>query len=140
MTLRVAFEEPDAIPVERMVVASADAEGIHPGQVVSYRCQECAQADEDRSEIVHQEDCPLAGEHGRSHYDDITPTVSEGRSPELSPDHEIVMVRSAETDTSVGVSRGDVILFICAECGNADEDLFEIVHDETCSLASHGPA
>jgi len=47
MTLRVAFEEPDAIPVERMVVASADAEGIHPGQVVSYRCQECAQADED---------------------------------------------------------------------------------------------
>lgn len=125
--------------IEQLRVVDANGHDYHEGQAVGYRCQQCHQADETLDQLWHAEDCPLAGEHGRSHYDDITPAVSEGRSPELSPDHEIVMVRSAETDNSVGVSRGDVILFICAECGNADEDLFEIVHDENCSLAGRGP-
>lgn len=126
--------------IEQLRVVDANDHGYHEGQAVGYRCQHCQQADETLNQLWHAEDCPLAGEHGRSQYDDITPTVAEGPSPELSPDHEIVMVRSAETDTSVGVSRGDVILFICAECGNADEDLFEVVHDESCSLAGRGPA
>jgi len=126
--------------IEQLRVVDDAGTHYHEGQAVGYRCQLCQQADETLDQLWHEDDCPLAGEHGRSHYEEITPTVSEDRSPELSPDHEIVMVRSAETDTSVGVSRGDVILFICAECGNADEDLFEIIHDEACSLADCGPA
>ena len=129
-----------AADIEQLRVVDPNGSDYHEGQAVGYRCQECQQADETLDQLWHADDCPLAGEHGRSHYDELEPTTVEGHSPELSPDHEIVMVRSAETDNSVGVSRGDVILFICAECGNADEDLFEIVHDEACSLAECGPA
>jgi len=125
--------------IEQLRVADANGHDYHEGQAVGYRCQVCHQADETLDQLWHTDECPHAGEHGRSHYDELEPTVAEGATPELSPDHEIVMVRSAETDNSVGVSRGDVILFICAECGNADEDLFEIVHDEACSLAECGP-
>lgn len=126
--------------IEQLRVVEAEHSDYHEGQAVGYRCQLCQQADETLDQLYHEADCQLAGEHGRSHYDTLDPTADEGPFPELSPNHEFVMVRSAETDNSVGVSRGNVVLFICDECGNADEDLFEIVHDEQCSLAQHKPA
>jgi len=125
--------------IEQLRVVDDAGTHYHEGQAVGYRCQLCQQADETLDQLWHEDDCPLAGEHGRSHYDKLEPTVEEP-NPELDPDNKFIMVRCADTHTSTGVSRGDALLFICQECGNADEDIFEIIHDEACSLAGHGPA
>ena len=128
----VVFEEIDGVAVERMVVA--ECEDHHVGEVVGYRCQECGMADESLDQIWHQEDCSLAGEHGRQHYESLEAGPDAGRPAEFDVDADLWVVTSAETDASDDVYNGTVVAFKC-ECGNADENLFEIVHDEACPLA-----
>lgn len=56
-------------------------------------------------------------------------------STELLEDHPILALRATETDTTLGVHRGAILAYRCAKCGCADEDVFEIVHDEDCPLS-----
>ncbi len=55
---------------------------------------------------------------------------------ELLPDHPIDMLRAAETDQDAGYVRGECLAYLCRECGNVDEDVGEIIHEEDCSLAN----
>ena len=54
---------------------------------------------------------------------------------ELLPDHPIDMLRASETDQAAGYVRGECLSYRCRECGAADEDVAEIIHEEDCSLA-----
>lgn len=44
--------------------------GVHNGEPVGFRCDECGNSDETLSEIVHDTLCSLAGDHGRQLLDD----------------------------------------------------------------------
>ena len=44
--------------------------GIHNGEVLGFLCLECKNMDEDVSEIIHEEDCQLAGETAPTAYAD----------------------------------------------------------------------
>lgn len=130
--MRVTFEELSDIHVEKMVVA--ECEDHHVGEVAGYRCQECHEADESLGQIWHDADCPLAGQHGRQHYDELSADVIVGQSPELHPENPIWVIEAAETDPEDGVFNGTVVGFKC-HCGNADDDWYEVVHDEACDLS-----
>jgi hypothetical protein len=54
---------------------------------------------------------------------------------ELLPDHPIVALKATTTDRTMGIHNGEVMAYRCIECGAADEDVFELVHDEDCKLA-----
>lgn len=134
--MKVGFVELPEVPVEKMeIVEAADHE---TGQCVGYRCQECGEADETLSQVYHKADCPLAGQHGRRFYDDSEADLassSDGRvAPELDAENPLWLVESAETDRSDDVYNGEIVGFRCA-CGNLDDDVFAIVHDEDCELA-----
>jgi len=133
--MMVTREELDGTRIQRLVVTDPKNPDRHVGQVVGYLCPECLQADETLDQIWHQEDCPLAGEHGRSHYDELEPDVAGRPVPELDAAHPITVVEFGETEGRGGLHEGEVLAFHCDDCGNADEDLFEIVHDELCDLA-----
>lgn len=128
-------EELPNTQIEQLRVTESDKTNHHPGEVVGYRCPECGQADESKSQIWHGESCSLAGEHGRQHYDDkeMVP-VCGGATPELDPEHTIIMVRSAETDTTRDIERGSPVMWLCEFCLNADETIAEIFHDENCPV------
>jgi hypothetical protein len=131
--MRVRFEPVDGVAVERMIVA--ECEHHHAGQCVGYRCQHCGEADETLQQIYHDPDCELVGEHGRQHYDELKADLDAASpSPELQEENPIWVVISAETDRSDDVYVNDVVAFRC-RCGNLDDDLFEVVHDEACPLA-----
>lgn len=110
--------------------------GIHAGEIVGFHCQVCGAVDETLRQIIHEDDCPLAGEHGRDLYDDLPRLEAELETPELDEDHPITMFEAdfSGSDSS-GSKHGCVIAFRCDECGNSDETLWEIVHDEACSLS-----
>lgn len=130
-------EELPNTQIEQLRVTESDKTNHHPGEVVGYRCSLCFQSDESKAQIYHEDDCPLAGEHGRQYYDDeeMKP-VSGGETPELDPEHTIIMVRSAETDTTKGVERGSPVMWLCEFCKNGDETIDEVKHDENCPLAT----
>lgn len=129
---------PDA-PLTRLAAAESDAAAsVVAGETLAYRCDECGRCDETVGQIWHAEDCPLAGEGGRQLYDDLE-RGHDRRTAELEPHHEILLVRAADSDPERDVYRGEPVAFACVECGNSDETLSEIVHDEACSLAGqHG--
>jgi len=139
--MKVLREDLEGTQIQLLVVTDPGDTDHHPGEAIGYLCPECEQADETLDQIWHDEDCSLAGEHGREHYDDLEPVVEEQRAtPELQADHPVTMVKAGETDCSEGIHNGEVIAFRC-QCGNADEDLFELVHDESCELSGrHGRA
>lgn len=127
-------ELPDSELDALIAVDDAPDAGVAEGEILGYHCGECGAADETRMQVVHREYCPLAGEHGREHYDqDELPVVE--RPPELDRDHRIDIITAGWTDPAEDVHNGEAIAFRCGECGNADESLFEIRHDEDCSLA-----
>jgi len=130
--MKVGFEEIDDVAVERMIIA--DSEDHHPGQCVGYRGQLCHEADETLQQIYHDPDCPLAGEHGRRQYDELKADKNARPTPELQEENPIWIVVSAETDRGDNVYSDEPVAFRC-ECGNLDDDLFEVVHDEACPLA-----
>lgn len=138
--MKVVREDLEGTKIQRLVVVEPGNSGHHKGQCVGYLCPRCMQADETLEQIYHEEECDLAGEHGRAHYDELEPDI-EGRTvPELDPEHPITIVRYGETEGNGGLCDGQVLSFQCT-CGNLDEDLFEIVHDEACPLAGqHGRA
>jgi hypothetical protein len=130
--MKVRFEELPELPVEKMIVVECDTH--RPGECVGYRCQECAEADETLDQIWHDPDCPLAGEHGRQHYESLEAALEESDSPELDPSNPLWIVESAESDPADDVYNGEFVAMKC-RCGNLDDDLFEIVHDSRCVLA-----
>lgn len=115
---------------------SCDEGGIYEGELVGFHCQHCDAVDETLRQIIHEDDCPLAGEHGRELYGEDLP---EGRGqrefPELEPDTEFTVYYAGWSGPDGNAKAGHVVAFRCDECGNADEDIFEIVHDENCALA-----
>jgi len=131
----VVREDLESTPVKRLVVTDPQESGLHAGECPGYWCPECKQADESLEQIWHDRDCSLAGDHGRAHYDDLVPTVPGRPSPELDPAHPITVVRCADG------SKYNILGFRCDGCGNLDEDLFEVVHDDVCPLSGrHGEA
>lgn len=134
--MRVGFEELPDVDVEKMIVVEADETHLI-GQCVGYRCQHCGEADETLQQIWHdeEEDCPLVGEHGRQQYDRLDADIEvDSPTPELQEENPIWIIISAETDRGDGVYNGEPVAFRC-QCGNADDDLFELVHDDGCALA-----
>lgn len=116
--------------VQRLVVEAPQESNLHVGEVVGYQCPDCRQCDETLEQIWHDRDCELAGEHGRAHYDEIVPSVPGRPTPELDPAHPITIVQAADG------RKNEVLAFRCDGCGNLDEDLFEVIHDSVCALAT----
>lgn len=54
---------------------------------------------------------------------------------ELLPDHPILALVSTQTNRAAGIYNGEVLAYRCVECGVADEDVRELVHEFGCSLA-----
>lgn len=135
--MQVVFEDVDIDYIRRLSVIDPGETEHHVGESVGYYCCECEQADETLHQIWHEEDCSHAGEHGRSHYDDLEPDVDAGGTPEFSEEHPITVIEAGESDVPAGIHVGMVVGFRC-QCGNADEDVFEIVHDSRCPLADCG--
>ncbi|WP_459191803.1 hypothetical protein [Halosimplex sp. J119] len=137
--MKVTREDLDGTQVQRLVVTDPRKSNHHVGEVAGYICPECLQADETLSQIYHNEDCSLAGEHGRDHYDELVPDIPGRPTPEFDESHPITVVECADTEGRGGLHEGEVLAFQC-ECGNLDEDLFEVVHDERCELSDNpGP-
>ena len=132
--MKVVREDLEGTQVQRLTVIDPEGTDYHVGELVGYLCPECLQCDETLTQIWHDEGCSLAGEHGRQHYDSLEPDVPGRPSPELQPDHPVMVVKYGETEGRGGLCQDEVLAFIC-NCGNADEDFFEIVHDENCELA-----
>uniref|UniRef100_UPI00143D8322 hypothetical protein n=1 Tax=Halorussus halobius TaxID=1710537 RepID=UPI00143D8322 len=131
--MKVVREDLHGTQVQRLVASESHPPDYVEGEVVGYYCAECRQTDETRDQIWHEKTCSLAGQHGREHYDGLQPAPDDP-APELDPDTEFIVIESAETEGRGGLCEGEVLGFVCT-CGNADEDLFEIVHDEACPLA-----
>jgi hypothetical protein len=53
---------------------------------------------------------------------------------ELLPEHPIAALRATETDHAAGIHNGEILAFRCLECGAADEDVAEIIHEGDCQL------
>jgi len=132
--MRVVFEEIDPDGIRRMSVADPGEADRAVGECAGYYCTKCEQADETLHQIWHDNNCSHAGEHGRAHYDELEPDVPRRPTPEFDPAHPISVIEAGESDVPAGIHVGMVVGFRC-ECGNADEDVFEIVHDERCPLA-----
>lgn len=134
--MRVKLVEIEESHIRKMEVVEPEQSDVLVNESVGYTCELCLQSDETRHQIWHEEPCPLVGEHGRKHYDDLTPKVPDGPSPELHDDHEIEMIQVARTYPDIEVYNNDVLGYRC-HCGNMDEDLFEVVHDARCELADN---
>lgn len=132
--MKVIRERLEGIQIQRLIVTEPEDSDHFRGECIGYLCPECMQADETLEQIWHDEDCSLAGEHGRAHYDDLEPDVPGRPVPEFDPAHPITIVKFGKTEGRGGLHDGEVLSFKC-ECGNLDEDVFEIVHDEACPLA-----
>lgn len=58
-------------PVQMLRAAETDhSVGLHHGEVIAFRCVECSAVDETLAEIVHDEDCRLAGQTRPTAYAD----------------------------------------------------------------------
>lgn len=130
------------LEITRLIAQESDPSAdIYEGEVVAYHCDACGNADETLIQLLHKETCPYAGEHGRTRYPDGLESGRDVHTPELQPDHPITIVRNGTHNRHEGVHQGEPIAFRCVECGNSDETLSEIVHDESCRLAGrHGRA
>lgn len=133
--MKVKREPLDGTSVQRLVVIESVHSDHHPGECIGYLCGECMAADETLRQLYHEGDCSLAGQHGRKLHPDHKPILSDRRTPELDSRHPINVIVMGETEGRGGLHEGEVLGFECGMCGNADENCFEIVHDETCDLA-----
>jgi hypothetical protein len=131
----VAVDEMDLphLPVEGLLAEEdCPITGIEVGETVGYRCEECGAGDESVQQIDHEPECSLHGVHGTHHDPDEVRDEAA-----LSPEYPVRAIRANYTDPGApsGATRGEVVLWYCGECGNADETLHEIVHDQGCPLA-----
>lgn len=75
-------------PIDMLTASGTDqAAGYVRGECLGYRCRECGAVDEDVAEVVHEEDCSLAGVTYPTGYDQRlnddngrTPTAGEVRA------------------------------------------------------------
>lgn len=140
--MNVAHEELEGTPILQLRVIEAPHSDHYPGECIGYLCPFCLAEDETLSQVYHEADCRLAGEHGRNHYPEgFEKPMQTRRTPELDSRHPINIIRMGQTvGGSHGLHQGEVLGWECAECGNSDERIGEIVHDESCPLAGYrGP-
>lgn len=58
-------------PIEMLRADETDrSKGIHRGECLGFLCLECRNVDEDVTEIIHEEDCSLAGKTAPTGYAD----------------------------------------------------------------------
>jgi hypothetical protein len=56
-------------PIEMLRASETDPDkGIHHGECLGFLCLECRNVDEDITEIIHEEDCSLAGQTAPTGY------------------------------------------------------------------------
>lgn len=134
--MRVSRQRLPQLDIVRLAVIETDGTSLREGEIVGYLCERCNQLDETLDQIYHQDDCEYAGRHGRQHYHTMhAPAGEPGDTPELQPEHQIVIIRNGEHNKHTGTHQGEPVGFYCPRCGNADEDLFQVRHDEDCPLA-----
>lgn len=76
-------------PIEALVATETDrTKGIHNGETLAFLCLECGNVDESVAEIVHAEDCQLAGETAPTAYADRLegPLEEDGKRHRLAAD------------------------------------------------------
>lgn len=123
--MKVRREPLPDVAIDKLVaMADRPAAGIERDEVVGYRCRECEQADEILVQISHRPGCPIGDPR-----DDICGT--DGL--ELAPEFIIDMCRAGDSDRTAGAVHGQILLFRCRECGQADERPHEIEHTVACS-------
>jgi len=67
----VARELLEDHPIEMLRASETSPEkGIHNGECLGFMCLECRNVDEDITEIIHEEDCGLAGQTAPTGYAD----------------------------------------------------------------------
>lgn len=132
--MRVERRELAGTDMLQLFVAADAGPNHYVGESAGYLCPHCHAHDETLIQVVHEDGCPLFGEHGRKHYDSI-PDVPDRFSAAIRPEHVFTIIRSNETDHSVGIYNGTVVGFRCDFCGNSDETVGEICHDENCPMA-----
>lgn len=120
--------------MRQLFIAAEPGPDHHIGESVGYLCSHYHAHDETLKQVVHEDGCPLVGEHGRNHYESV-PDVPDRFSAAIQPEHAFTIIRSNETDRSAEIYNGIVVAFRCEFCGNSDETLGEVVHDENCPLA-----
>lgn len=140
--MRVSRQSLPELEIVRLVAQASDpGAGIYEGETIAYLCERCGNADETLIQILHDPGCEYVGEHGRTRYPSGLESGRDVHTGELNPDHPIAIIRNGEHNRHAGVHQGEPIAFRCVECGNSDETLSEIVHDECCALAGrHGNA
>lgn len=140
--MRVTRQRLPNLDIVRLVALESDpSAGIYEGETIAYLCERCGNADETLVQLFHDTTCRYAGEHGRTRYPEGLESGRDTHTGELDPQHPIAIIRNGDHDQNTGVHRGEPIGFRCIECGNSDETLSEIVHDESCELAGrHGRA
>lgn len=108
---------------------------IYKGEMLGFWCSECQQSDETLEQIVHSEDCHLAGRHGRQHYGKDLDVIDRNTAGELRTDTFFTILKWGTNDDGLRVKHREYVAVRCDECGNLDEHLWEIVHDAACRLA-----
>jgi|GEM_PF-6432355 len=62
----------ELLPDHPIAVITADTThpewGVHKGEPIGFLCVECKNMDEDVAEIIHEEDCSLAGKSKPTAY------------------------------------------------------------------------
>ena len=139
--MRVEREDLTGTAMQKLIVTDDCGTIRHVGEVAGYYCPECEQADETLTQIYHDADCSHAGEHGRAVYDEPLDADDDGdgkQTPEFRDDTPITLIKYGETEGrgGRGLHKGEVIGFMCDSCSNADETVFEIVHDDRCPLST----
>jgi len=137
--IHVRPHELEGTPIVGLVALSSHrALSVIAGETIGYYCLKCSQSDETLEEIIHNEDCPLAGDHGRSCYGkspvEEGPITHDSRG-ELQRHTKFTLIKWGWTDTDIGIYNDGVVGVRCDQCHSMDEHLFEIVHDATCGLS-----
>lgn len=127
----------DGIPMVAMQAAESDPQaGIYAGETLGYFCGRCHQSDETLEQVVHEEDCELSGEHGRNVYGQKldVPSFDHASRGELLPKTEFSQLKWGGSLPQFGIYHDSVVAFRCDDCGNVDEHIFEVSHDEVCPI------
>jgi len=131
---------PDPLPSSPIVRIEAmdtyHERDIYAGDTLGYWCSLCQNADETRHQIVHAADCDLAGRHGRQVYGTNLAPISGRVTGELRGETTFSLLEWGVSAPEVGIVNNEVVAFRCDQCGNLDETLFEILHDEACAMAT----
>jgi len=136
--MRVERKSLEGTSLQKLTVVDDRGTDHHVGEVFGYVCPHCMAVDESLSQVWHEDDCKLTGEHGRTHYNEseYKPQTGQTEHLELRDGYPLTLVEYATTEGRGGLCEGEVLGFRCDFCGNGDEDAFEIQHDGNCPLSA----